>query len=114
MASNETDLVNAVLPWILGIASIIASIWAGMRVLVCKGKTQANSENRIKLIEDRILEMLDEFDTFKKWAKGEHDEMNENVERKFSELKDEIMQIKASQAETNGYLKRLAEEKNYS
>lgn len=112
MASNETDLVNAVLPWILGVASIIASIWAGMKVLICKGRNQANNDNWKKLIEDRVAEILDEFEVFKKWATGEHEEMNDNVERKFSELTQVIAELKEGQAETNGYLKRLAEEKN--
>lgn len=112
MASNETDLVNAVLPWILGVVSIIASIWAGMKVLICKGRTQANNDNWKKLIEDRVSGISDSIEVFKKWAKGEHEEMNDNVERKFSELTQVIAELKEGQAETNGYLKRLAEEKN--
>lgn len=111
MASNETDLINTLFPWILGAISVIGSIWAGFKILICKGKNAANEENRIKFIEDRVSDMIDRFETFKKWADSEHKEMNESVERKFSELQQDIVEIKQAQAETNGYLKRLAEEK---
>lgn len=112
MASNESDLINAILPWILGIASIIASIWAGMKILICKGKNIANGDNWKSLIESKIQDISDRFETFKKWADSEHEAMNDNVEKKYSELLQVITELKEGQAETNGYLKRLAEEKN--
>ena len=111
MASNESDLINALLPWILGIASIIASIWAGMKILICKGKNMANGDNWKHLIDMKIQDISDKFDTFKKWADSEHDEMNAGVEKKFQELSKVTNELRETLAETNGYLKRLAEEK---
>lgn len=108
-------MMNTILPWLLGGITILASIYTAFRVvtryLICKGKMQADGENWKKLIEDRVSDTSNGFERFKKWAYQEHQDMNENVERKFAELQKDMTSIKESLSETNGYLKRLAEEK---
>lgn len=100
MASNETDLVNAVLPWILGIITVIGSIYGSMklitRYLICRGKNQANGENRIKHIEDQLVE------TSKKL---------EDLEQSFKEKEDKAntvhTEIKEGIAKINGILETM-------
>lgn len=115
MASTEIELINTYLPWILGIITVVGAVYASVKViaryLVCKGKNDADKQNWKTLIDGKIKQLSTDVSDFKEWATGEHAEMNANVEQKFSELQKDITAIKEAQAETNGYLKRLAEEK---
>jgi len=71
----------------------------------------ANGDNWKTLIEDKIQVLSDKFDTSKQWANNEHEEMKANVEKKFAELTQVTNELRETLATTNGYLKRLAEEK---
>lgn len=104
MASNETELLNAVLPWILGIITVIGSVYGSMKLitkyLICRGKKQANDENRIKHIEDEIIEINKKIKDLESIEQARL----EKDERTHSDIKEEMYNIGKSLERITGLL----------
>lgn len=92
--------------------SICSLIYAGAKKLYCKGKDDHQNNDRITLLEQNHDKLINELETLKKWAQGEHEEMNQMVKDAFEKLDDKIDKMGKDVADIRGYIRGKSESKD--